>query len=49
MLGSNNEKVTIKFYLNNKAFIVKKLFKNTKLSEVKNELGKKQAINFDFS
>ncbi len=49
MLGSNKEKVTIEFYLNNKAFIVKKLFQNTKLSDVRNELGKKQAINFDFS
>ena len=48
MLGLNNEKIIIKFYLNNKAFTVKKLFKKTKLSEVRNELEKKQTINFDF-
>ena len=48
MLGSNNEKTTIKFYLNNKALIVEKLLKNIKLSEVRNELEKKQTINFDF-
>ena len=47
-MQTNEEKELIKFFMDNKAFVIKKLSKNNSLSFVRNELTKQNDVDFVF-